>query len=180
MSSLRFACALLISTILAAPCKASNFAQALLDADGHALDLLRADGSRFPAPKLEDQDSFAAPAISPSHEYAGWLAMFPDRGASYSQPIYLVVTDTRNGFQRFSGGFGMVFAWCFAGKGKAVVYRYMFSRGITPVGFQMRRLSDGKLLRRIELAPTTVAMSEDEIRKIAPPWTRCAQRPAYE
>ena len=103
--------------------------------------------------------------------------MFPDRGASYSQPIYLVVTDTRNRLKRFSGDFGMVFAWCFAGEGQAVVYKSMFPHGITSIGFEMRRISDGRLLRRILLEPTRVGMDEDEILgKRVPSWARCAQR----
>ena len=72
--------------------------------------------------------------------------MFPDRGASYSQPIYLVVTDTHNRLKRFSGNFRTAFAWCFAGEGRAVVYKYMFPHGITSVGFEMRRIFDGHYL----------------------------------
>src|SRR6188472_1189424 len=98
------ACVFVMLAGTAAHCHASGFAEALLEDEGHALVLVRQDGSRSSAPKLEDQDSFAAPAIASNHQYAGWLAMFPDRGASYSQPIYLVVTDSRNRLKRFSGG----------------------------------------------------------------------------
>ncbi len=176
MRQVTVTCAFVMLSITAARCDASGFAQAVLGNEGRTLVLVGADGSRSPAPKLEDQDSFTAPAIASNHRYAGWLAMFPDRGASYSQPIYLVITDSRNRLKRFSGKWGMVFGWCFARQGQAVVYKYEFPHGITSVAFDMRRISDGQLLRRIVLEPTRLGMNEDEIlRGRAPSWTRCAQ-----
>jgi uncharacterized protein GlcG (DUF336 family) len=177
MRQVTVTCAFVMLAIAAARCDASDFAEALLQDEGHTLVLVRADGSRSSAPKLEDQDSFVAPAVASNHQYAGWLAMFPDRGASYSLPLYLVVTDTRSRVKRFSGGFGMVFSWCFAGGGQAVVYKSMFPHGVTPVGFEMRRISDGRLLRRILLEPIRGGMDEDEtLAKRVPSWARCAQR----
>lgn len=167
--------AFVMLAISAVGCYASGFAEALLEDEGHTLILVRADGVRSSAPKLEDQDSFAAPAVASNHEYAGWLAMFPNRGASYSQPIYLVVSDSRNRLNRFSGKWGMVFGWCFATQG-AVVYKYEFPHGITSVAFDMRRISDGRLLRRVVLDPPRLGMDEGEmLRGRAPSWTRCAQ-----
>ena len=156
--------------------EATEFRHAELMDDGAKLTIFQSDGSSFPAPMLKDQDSFAAPAVSANHRYAGWLALYPDQGASYSQALHVVVLDAARHIRRFSGDFGMVFGWCFTDDGDAVVYRFTFPHGVTPVGFEMRRIEDGKVLRRILLDP--ISPNEDEskaIRAKAPRWTRCAQ-----
>jgi len=70
----------------------------------------------------------------------------------------------------------MIFGWCFAKNASAVVYRYQFPHGVTPIGFDMRRLKDGRLLRRVLLGP--VKPDEDEtavVRAKAPAWTGCVR-----
>ena len=159
--------------------EAAEFRQAQLAEGGAKLTITQSDGSSFDAPKLDDQDSFANPDVSANYRYAGWLALYPNRGASYSQPIHLAVVDTSKHIHRFSGNFGMVFGWCFAEKNDTVVYRFGFPHGITPIGFEMRRIKDGKLLRHFRLEP--IGPEEDEyqiIRAKAPVWTRCAQKNA--
>jgi hypothetical protein len=168
-------CAFAALTITSAPSHASGFADTQLEDEGQTLVLVRSDGSRSPAPKLDDQDSFEAPAVASNHQYAGWLAGSP-RFASYSLPVYLVVIDTQNRLKRFRGKWGFVFGWCFADHGRAVIYKYEYAHGITSVAFDMRRISDGKLLRRVDIDPPELGMSEEEIlRGRAPSWTKCAQ-----
>jgi hypothetical protein len=114
--------------------------------------------------------------VSANHRHVGWLALYPDRGASYSQPIELVVMDPAQRLHRFTGDLGMVFGWCFTPDSEAVVYRYAFPHGMTPVGFDMRRIRDGKLQRQFQLAPVGPHEDTDEVvRDKAPRWTRCAQ-----
>lgn len=138
-----------------------RFTQALLDQDGGALRLYRADGSQSAAPKLEEQDTFGKPVVASNQRYVGWLALFPDQGASYSQPLYLVVMDTSNRLRRFRSDFGMVFSWCFSTKGTEVVFQSSFPHGATPVEFQLRRISDGRLLRRFQL-PENESLQDGE------------------
>jgi hypothetical protein len=165
--------------VVALSVEAAEFREVRLEEDGNRLTIVQSDGATFAAPKFEDQDSFEKPGISSSRRYAGWLALFPNQGASYSQPLYLVVLDAAKRMHRFSGDFGMVFGWCFAKETDAVIYRFQFPHGMTPIGFEMRRAKDGKLLHRFRLEP--IKRDGDESRVIrtkAPEWTRCAQQSA--
>lgn len=158
---------------------ASPFVRAELLSNGATLSLQRHDGSKFVAPKFDDQDFFDKPAIASNFSYVGWLALFPDRGASYSQPLYLVILDWSNRVHRFQGKYGMVFGWCFTEDGRSVVYEYSFPHGTTPIGFDMRRIEDGKLLRRFELAPIAPKDDEDAVLQAKTPrWARCAEKNA--
>lgn len=153
----------------------NRFVRASLERDGGLLQLQRADGSQSTAPKLEEQDSFEKPAIASNQRYVGWLALFPNQGASYSQPLYLVVMDTSNRLQRFKSDFGMVFDWCFSPRGTEVVFRSEFPHGATPVEFEMHRISDGKLLRRFEVPESASLHDEEPTRhQPFPSWAKCA------
>jgi hypothetical protein len=175
LSVMRLTLLLFLSTVgLALSARAAEFIEVRVEEHGEKLKIVERDGTTFSAPKIEDQDSFEKPSVSNNRRYAGWLALFPNRGASYSQPIYLVVMDTSRRTRRFSGDFGMVFGWCFAKNSNAVIYRYQFPHGETPIGFDMRRLMDGKLLRRSQLEPIKPD-DESDVRVKAPAWTRCAQ-----
>lgn len=168
----------LLAAIIALPnaATASGFLSTRIESDGQTLVLIPTEGRPFLAPTLDGQDSFDDPAVSPNRQYAGWLALFPDRGASYSQPLYLVVLSTERKRREFKPPFGMVFGWCFSKDSSAVVYRHEFPHGITPTGFEMRRLTDGRLLRRVELPPVGPdADPAAAVRAAAPAWTRCAQ-----
>ena len=170
----------LLAAFIALPhaATASGFLNTRIESDGQKLVLIPTEGLPFPAPMLDGQDSFDHPAVSPNRQYAGWLALFPDRGASYSQPLYLVVLSTERKRRDFKPPFGMVFGWCFSKDSTAVVYRHEFPHGITPIGFEMRRLKDGRLLRRVELPPAGPdADPAAAVRAAAPAWTRCAQEP---
>ncbi|NMG30068.1 hypothetical protein [Aromatoleum evansii] len=170
---------LLLTAGVTLSARAAEFIGVRIDEEGGKLTLIERGGSTLLAPRFGDQDGFDKPGISENHRYAGWLALFPNRGASYSQPIELVVMDTSKHTRRFSGNFGMVFGWCFAENSDAVIYRYQFPHGATPIGFDMRRLKDGKLLRRALVEPVNSDEDESEvIRTKAPVWTRCAQESA--
>jgi hypothetical protein len=170
----RFLPILLLLLCASASGQHSPFTRASLERDGGLLRLHRADGSQSDAPKLDSQDAFAAPAIASNRRYAGWLALFPDQGATYSLPLYVVVMDTSNRLQRFRGDFGMVFSWCFSPRGTEVVFRSTFPHGATPVAFEMRRISDGRLLRRLDL-PEDDALDggEPARRRPLPSWATC-------
>lgn len=151
----------------------NGFTQALLEPNSELLWLRRADGSQTAAPMLEDQDAFEAPAVASDRRHAGWLALFPNQGASYSQPLYLVVMDTSNHLQRFRSDFGMVFKWCFTPGGKEVVFQSAFPHGPTSVEFEMRRISDGRLLRRFELPENGLLDDSNTPHKPVPSWANC-------
>ena len=172
--------AVLASVALAAlPIQAARFSGVELESNGSKLLVLRTDGSAVAAPKIKDQDEFQKPAVSASGRYVGWLALYPNQGASYSQPLHVAVLGPSGEVRRFSGSFGMVYGWCFTPHSDAVVYQYQFPHGATPIGFEMRRLKDGKLIRRAKLEP--IGPDEDEaqaIRARAPAWTECAQKSA--
>lgn len=165
-------CASLLAASLCASASGqeNGFTQASLDQDGGRLWLRRTDGSHTAAPKLEGQDAFGDPAVASTRRHVGWLALFPDQGASYSQPLFLVVMDTSNRIQRFRGDFGMVFRWCFTPSGKEVVFQSSFPHGLTPVEFEMRRIGDGSLVRRLRLP--------ENWDKPVPSWANCTGRNA--
>jgi hypothetical protein len=170
----RFLPVLLVVLCASASGEQNRFTQALLDQDGMSLRLQRAGGTQSAAPKLEGQSAFGEPAVASNGRYVGWLALFSNEGASYDQPLYLVVMDTSNRVQRFRSDFGMVFGWCFSPKGTEVVFQSMFPHGPTPVEFKMHRISDGKLLRRLKL-PEDDSFYDGELKwhQPLPSWTKC-------
>jgi len=172
----RLLLAFLILPCVGASAQENGFTQAVLDRDGELLWLHRADGSQTAAPMLEDQDAFEAPAVASDRRHAGWLALFPNHGASYSQPPYLMVMDTSNHLQRFRSDFGMVFKWCFTTGGKEVVFQSSFPHGPTPVEFEMRRISDGRQLRRFTLPQNSLRDDSNTPRKPVPSWANCTRR----
>lgn len=154
----------------------AEFSDVRLSDDGSVLVISERGGTSFSAPKLDNQNSFEKPGISKDRRYVGWLALFPSSGASYAQPLSLVILDATKHTRQFRGDFGMVFRWCYVSDGTAVVYRYQFPHGVTPIGFDMRRLKDGKLLLRSSMEP--VESDEDEAQVVeakAPAWTKCAR-----
>jgi hypothetical protein len=172
-----FCCAMQWPALAAPPA----FARAELLDEGASLNLHRDDGSSSPAPLLEDQDAFDKPAVARNGKYVGWLALYPDRGASYLQPIYLVVTDGANRINRFRSNFGMVFGWCFTPDSQAVVFESAFPHGMTPNALEMRRIDDGKLLRRFDLDPVGPdEAQEDVLLAKAPKWAMCAVKSVRE
>lgn len=172
----RLLLAFLILPCVGASAQENGFTQAVLDRDGELLWLHRADGSQTAAPMLEDQDAFEAPAVASDRRHAGWLALFPNHGASYSQPLYLMVMDTSNHLQRFRSDFGMVFKWCFTTGGKEVVFQSSFPHGPTPVEFEMRRISDGRQLRRFTLPQNSLRDDRNTPRKPVPSRANCTRR----
>jgi hypothetical protein len=171
--------ALLMASLMwvAIPCQAGEFQGVRLFNDGASLEITSVHGKAVPAPKLGTQDGFDQPALSPDRRYVGWLAMYPGRGASYSQPVELVVMDEARRLHRFFGEWGMVYGWCFAPGGRAVIYRYSFSHGDQTPGFDMRRIEDGRLLKRYRMPDVGVDVDlAAAVRAEAPSWTRCAQQ----
>ena len=155
---------------------AAEFQEARLEDEGRKLTVTQSDGQTFAAPMLEDQDSFDKPAVSKNRRYVGWLALFPNMGASYSQPLRLSVLDSSKRRLDFGGDFGMIYGWCFTKDSQAVVYRHQLPHGITPIAFQMRSLRDGKILRSFRLEP--IKPDADEAKVIqakTPAWASCAR-----
>ena len=154
-------------------CLAQGFLGTRLSEDRAVLTLVRANLAESEAPKFDDQDVFAKPAVAPGGKYAGWLALYPNRGASYSLPLGVVVIDGENRDHQFGGKFGMVFGWCFDATGDAVALMYQFPHGTTPTGFDLRRIRDGKLLRRHRVDAATTD-GEETLAKATPGWAQCA------
>lgn len=172
---MRLTIAFLAAVFVATNVCAQAFVTATVAQDGAGLILTRAGNSPIIAPKLEDQDGFSKPAVAPGGGSVGWLALYPGYGASYSQPLGLVLLDQSNRLRRIHGEFGMVYGWCFVEAGTAVSLMYSFSHGITPIGYDKRRISDGKLLARKRLEPIPAGEDEAEIlRRRTPAWAKCA------
>lgn len=151
------------------------YSQATVSADGTQLVVTRSNGTRLPVPRSEGQQGFAKARISSDRRYAGWLEMHSNVGASYPQPIGLTVLDPSNHSHQFGGDFGMVSGWCFGPQRNTLVYACSFPHGATAVGFDMRRVGDGKLLRRFRLDPPQPDENQDElVQKATPSWMRCA------
>jgi len=149
---------------------AAEFRAVRLSDDGKELVITQFDGSTVRAPRLQDQDSFDTAQVSTDGRYVGWLALYP-LGASYSEPIELVVLSQRQRLHRFHGHFGMVFRWCFWPKQNAVVYAFSFPHGQTDTGFELRRIDDERLLGRYAI-PFDAGKRNGTIR-VAPAWVRC-------
>lgn len=177
MSLMNLRICLLIAWLMTSACSeaATSFQSVQLSADAAQLTVTRSDGTRFDAPRLGDQDSFASPAMAADHQAVGWLALYPGVGASYSMPLELVVLDTAGHLQRFAGDFGMVFGWCFDPRSRAVVYRVQLPHGSSPIQFEMRDFRSRRLLKRFRLEAVGPDESETEVlRRKAPRWTACA------
>ena len=167
--------AFLAALSVTANCCGQTFVSATLAHDGTELVLARADSNLTTAPKFEDQDGFSKPGVAPDGRVVGWLALYPNRGASYSQPLSLVLLDQSNRVRRLQGEFGMVYGWCFAEAGTAVALMYSFPHGVTPIGYDKRRIRDGKLLARKKLEPLAAGEDEaDVLRSRTPAWAKCA------
>lgn len=167
----------LFATLLTAGAiaRVPGFSRVTLLDGGNGLMIYRNNGQRFPATRLQDQSGFAKPAISRDHRYVGWLVLQSGTGASYAQPTRLVVQDAREHVHVFSGGFGMVFGWCFATQPDAVTFMYSFPHGVTPLDFETVRISDGKILRYFELRPSRSDKAGDDVAPAGlPQWARCA------
>jgi hypothetical protein len=120
------------------------------------------------APMLKEQVEFDEPKVSGDGRHVGWLALVPGCCTSYPVPATLVVLGPDRSMRRFSGD-QYTWGWCFTPDARAVVYRRAASHGITRHLFEMRRLSDGRLLRRHLASPDAL----DDIRRL-PRWMRCA------
>lgn len=172
---------LLLSPLLlwtATLCQAGEYRSVrLVGEDGERLTLMLAGGKSMDAPKLGTQDSFERPMVSRDGSFVGWLALYPGRGASYSLPLELVVMDSARRIHRFSGDWGMVFGWCFAPGGRAVIYRYSFPHGDLTPWFDMRDVRDGRLLKQFRMPGVDREVDlMAAVRAKAPVWTRCAQQ----
>jgi len=152
---------------------AVDFTGVRLSEDFGELVISLSDGSSFNAPKLDDQDGFEQPQVSRDGKHAAWLARFPGLGASYSQPMYLVVIDRSRRLHRYAGNFGQVFRWCF-GPGQSVVYAFSFAHGASPTVFERRRIDDGQSLGRYEIPEEMPSGSP--LLENAPRWLRCIPR----
>jgi hypothetical protein len=152
----------------------ANFVNTLLgSAEIGNLVLQRADGSQLLAPKLDDQDSFSEAVVAKNGKYAGWLATYPNNGASFSMHQNLVVMDTNNRIRTFEGGYGIVSAWCFADGDTVLIYRLSDPDNRQPIGFQMRRIADGELLQNFTHYSGDTVDKDTNVETSTPTWARC-------
>ena len=162
---------LAVALAWASPAQAVEYKATALSDDKSELIIVTTRGSKLKAPLFEDQDEFEAPNVSPNGRYVGWLASYPGRGASYSQPLYVIVMDRARRTHQFSGSVGMVNRWCFWPRRNAVVYASSFPHGPTPTWFEMRRIDDERLLGRYEIPEASPRTNKD--LRAAPQWIRC-------
>ena len=70
---------------------------------------------------------FVAPNISGDGKYVGWLAAYPELGASYAMTAELAVLDLSQRLHYFHGDWGLVSEWCAPNRPGEVVFAELFS-----------------------------------------------------
>ena len=149
----------------------AQFATVSLAKDARTLEYQVANGRTSQAPMVKGQVEFASPKIGPAGAAIGWLAEFPGSNTSYPIPLQLVVMDQNNRIHTFSGP-QAIFSWCFSEGSSAVTFRQAALHGPTAQVFEMRRITDGKLLKRFAL-PWQGPDAEPSDAKVLK-WARCA------
>lgn len=147
------------------------FVSAALVDEGAQLLIQDQEGGTWLAPRRREQVNFADPKLSLERRLIGWLAESPNCCTSYPIPLELVVIDERRRVTAFAGP-QAIFNWCFAQGSTAVVYKQAAVHGPSQQTFEMRRVADGKLLRRFRL-PWQGTDAETKPEQL-PKWARCA------
>ena len=153
---------------------AASFETAVLAGDGTALVLTSSDGARFDAPRLPEQVAFDQPRVSPNGRYVGWLASFPNCCTSYPVPLALVVIDASRHLHTFDGSKLAISSWCFLPSSAAVAYAQGVLHGSDARLFELRSISDGRLVARYEY-PHDEEQNK-RARSLAPSWVRCVSQ----
>src|SRR4051794_21191754 len=105
--------ALIFLILISSSTEAATFDSVTLSHDGSVLTVRMTDGAVI-TPQLEtgrfdkEQSQFVAPKISGDGKYIGWLAAYPDMGASYAMTVELAVGDLNQRLHYFHGDWGMV------------------------------------------------------------------------
>ncbi len=125
---------------------AGPFVGATLQDGQNRLLVQRASGQTAEAPRMSDQVGFDAPRVSTDGRYVGWTALYPNCCTSYPIPLALIILSTENRLHRIVGG-QSIFSWCFVPSKNAVASRHGPLHGPNDETFELRRITDGVLLR---------------------------------
>lgn len=156
---------------LAGPSAAERFTSATVSADGQELSL-QLGGRSTPARRLEGQVAFDAAKVSDDGRHAGWLALFGNCCTSYPVPMALVVMGATGRLHTFEGA-QATFGWCFVDRGRSVALMRSALHGGGPEQYELRRLTDGKLMKS-HITPVDRDGQPDAEAKL-PSWVGCAQ-----
>lgn len=162
-----------ITLFLHATAFGQSFSSTVLADDHHSLELVSSDGSRLPAPMVQDQVGFDDPHVSPNGQYVGWLALYPNCCTSYPVPLQLVVMDSSQRLHTFTGVGQAIFRWCFLPDATSVAFMQTVLHGSNYEHFERRSLKTGRLLAQYDF-PDDEAENK-AARLHAPEWVRCVQ-----
>jgi hypothetical protein len=141
-----------IAVALSACSTGVTYTKVVVSVDEQLLTITSARGS-FPAPATEaPQAGFSKPLISSDGRLVGWLALTQECCTSYPLPTSLIILKNDAVAQRFHEA-PPIWAWTFAKRNTAVLYRQEFPHGPPIAFYTLRRISDGKVLRKFTCNP---------------------------
>jgi hypothetical protein len=159
----------LLLALLPVVALAGGYKSASLSDDQAVLRITLADGSRFDAPRFAEQVAYSEPRVSTDGRYVGWLALYPNCCTSYPIALKLVVLDESRHLHTFEGTKIAIFAWCFHANARSVAYAQGVLHGSDYRHFELRRISDERLLAEYEYPHEESALAQTR----APSWVRC-------
>ena|SRR5690348_16906367 len=168
--------ALVFLSLISCCTEAATFETVTLSGDGRVLTVRMTDGTVV-TPRLEmgrfdtEQSQFIAPKISPDGKYVGWLAAYPDLGASYATAAELAIMGLSQRLHYFHGNWGVVMDWCFPTTSGEVVFAVSFPHGLSEHDVELRRIGDEILLASY-LIPSDGEERAQALGK-APDWFAC-------
>lgn len=116
----------------------------------------------------KDQVRLTNAKVSDDGQVVGWLAEYKTCCASYSLPLRLEVR-MPNGQRRTFPSEQPVWGWCFVYRRMAVAYRHSPTHGDSEEVYELRRISDSRLLAR-SVHATSVKVGQGPL----PEWAECA------
>lgn len=161
----------LLLALLSVAAYAVGYKSASLSIDQTALVITSADGSRFDAPRLGEQVAYSDPRVSTDGKHVGWLALYPNCCTSYPIALKLVVLDESRHLHTFEGAEIAIFGWCFQTNARSVAYAQGVLHGSDYRHFELRRISDERLLAKYEYPHEE--RQKAFAQKQAPSWLRC-------
>jgi hypothetical protein len=127
------------------------------------LRIVTSGGRQIVPDKETDQVGFDKVAISPDHRAVGWLLLFPNSATSYPIPLKLIIyVDGRQ--LTFTGMDLPVWRWAFSTDSRQVAFQQETVHGGLGVHYELRDLSDGRLVAAYDPVPDTPGA--------APPWVQ--------
>jgi hypothetical protein len=132
---------------LSANCMAETYLSANISDDGKTL-LITTDHGTIKAPRTDpNQEGFTDIHISSNGKLIGWLVETSNCCNSYPLPLSLVIFQDGKVIQQFDH-VSTIVAWGFERQDTAVAYNYQTAHFVTGIGYELRNISNAKLIQR--------------------------------